>query len=623
MKNKKTFFKVLVGLLSIAIFGMVIAGCNGSNNDKDEVLGGDTEVISTQNTENSENRTEQDSERNTEAVTETVEGTEEVETTEETETTENIGMELPDEAGSSLKTEEEEILVITPTDDDVNNGSGNNEKEVYTAPAAASSTNPIVKVATGETPITFSSGKIPAGEVFYYKLSAKTGNYICIADSDAYIVYDDKQYKANAEGKVMFEIKEDVSLLAIGNKAKSAKAFEVSVETPPLGSSGNPYVIETLPDDGVVVSNPVTADSAHYYKISGVSEMVLTIEDSTAYVVYKGTKYTADESGVVTVKMGKLEGAATIQLGNSSKTEEKTYNMNFAYPVGSEQNPMELALDVITGGVEGEVEVPAGETVYYHSNIIGGTELVIEDVTANVIYKGQTYAAEEAATAVLVQIEAATNNKEPISFAVKNTGTSDAKYKLVFTYPEGSYNNPIVISEAGSYSHEFAEGDSAYYYQWTAPASGTMTFAVSDATSCGWQYSISNELKNIADGPYDSGMENVASKEYEVSEGDVFILKIVTYEEEATAPAGTVEFTLNFTEAVDVADLAIGEAIVPEITTEIIESEETTEDTETDEDTEVSENTEKSEEAEVTEETEITEDTEIPESTEDTESTEM
>lgn len=608
MKNKNTFFKVLVVLLSIAILGMFVIGCNGNSTDKDVVAQGGNTEVSTQSTENSENRTED----NSQATTESIDGTESIESTEETETEETEETEkekLPDSAETVLK-DEEEILKITPTNDDVNNGSGSNEKETYTAPAAASSKNPIVKVATGTVPVSFSSGKIPAGEVLYYRITTIKGKCLCIEDSDAYIVCDGKKYNANVDGKVLLDLKEEEIEIAIGNKSKSAKNFTVTVDEPPLGSYGNPYVVDTLPDDGVVVSAAITAGSAVYYKVSGVSDMTLTIEDSTGYVIYKDVKYTADSNGVVTVKLGSVDSAALFQIGNSSKTETKTYNMNFAYAIGSEQNPIFLEYVTVNGGVECEVEIPAGETLYYSSNAIGGTELAIDDVTANVIYKGQLYTAEADAAAVHVTIDANTgNNREPIIFAVKNTSTSLAKYKLVFKYPEGGYNNPVVISEVGSYSHEFAEGAEGYYYQWTATTDGTLTFAISDTTTVGWQYSIINEAKGIAD-TYDSTMQDASSKEYTLNKDDVIIIKIMTYAEEATAPAGVVDFTVNFTETLDAANVSNMEATVPEKVVEVTEDEETAEDMEITDDTETMENTESVGNVESNDDTEVIETTE-------------
>ena len=601
MKNRKTFYKVLAVLLGITIFGTFVMGCNGSNGGN-VAQGGNTEV-STPGSQGSLDGTE----TNTQNATESVDGTEGIESTEETETEDTEKKDLPDEAESALK-EEEEILKITPTDDDVNNGSGSSEKETYTAPAAASAKNPIVKVATGTVPVSISSGKVPAGGTLYYKITTIKGKCLCIEDKDAYIVCDGKQYNANADGKVLVDIKTEVMEIAIGNKSTSAKNFVVTVDEPPLGSYGNPYVVDSLPDDGVVVSNEIAAGSAVYYKVSGVSGMTLTIEDSTAYVVYKDVKYTADSNGIVTVDLGSVDGAALFQIGNSSKTEAKIYNMSFAYVAGSEQNPIPLEYVEVAGGIECEVEIPAGKTLYYNSNAIGGTTLTVNDATANVIYKGQTYAAE--ANVVTVPIAANTgNNREPISFAIKNTGTSLAKYKLVFKYPEGSSGNPVVLNATGDYSHDFLAGAESYYYQWTAAEDGKLTFAISNTTTVGWQYSIVNDAKGIAD-TFDSTMQDASTKEYDVNVGDIIIIKIATYEEEAEAPAGTVHFALDFVETLSVANVSNVEAIVPEKITEVTDEEDTVEETETVEDTEGHEDTESIENVDSIENTEVIQNTE-------------
>ncbi len=629
MKNKKKFFRVLVGLLGIALLSVFVMGCNNSNSGSDsENLGGNTEV-STQGTVDSEMSTG-DSEvvQGTEMSdgTESIDTTEVTEATEETETEETEKKELPDAAEGTLK-EEEEILKITPTDDQVNNGSGSNEKEIYTAPAAATAKNPIVKVATGTVPVSFSSGKVPAGKTLYYRITTIKGKCLCIEDKDAYIVCDGKTYNAGADGKVLVDIKSEELEIAIGNKATSAKSFKVIVDEAPLGSYGNPYVVASLPDDGVVVSEGIKAETAVYYKISGVSGMILTIEDATAYVIYKDKTYKADDNGIVTVKLDKADGAVLFQIGNSGKTDAKVYNMNFAYASGSEQNPITLELSTVSGGVTCEVEVPAGETLYYNSNAIGGTELTICDVTANVIYKGTTYAVQEGAEVVTVIIESTGNNREPINFAIKNTGTALAKYELVFTYPEGSYNNPVIIGEAGAYSHEFVQGDEAYYYQWTAQADGTMTFDIGATVDVGWEYSISKDAEEnpITDGPYYSDAdEKVLSKTYTVKKDDVFIIKVSTYEAEASAtPAGLISFQLTFATTVNtVTATSPNEEKIPE-NTEVIENTENVESTENMECTEMFENTESTEVIESTEDIENMEVVENEEKSEDIQTVEV
>ena len=128
-------------------------------------------------------------------------------------------------------------------------------------------------------------------------------------------------------------------------------------------------------------------------------------------------------------------------------------------------------------------------------------------------------------------------------------------------------------------NHDFVEGDKEYYYQWKAPADGTMSFDISNTTSVGWQYGITNELKGIADGPYDSVADDandqvVPTKEYTVNKDDVFIIKVCTYAlEEPTIPAGTINFKLSFDETtrVETVDAVMEETLEDSETIKVFE----------------------------------------------------
>ncbi|MBQ8279229.1 MAG: hypothetical protein IJZ23_05255 [Roseburia sp.] len=568
MKNKKKFFSVL--MLSIALCGMCIIGCGGDGDGDVIAQGGDTEVVSTQGIGNTESSTEN--------ITEDVVGTEEIESTEETETTE---MELPDEAESSLL-EEEEILQVTPTDDSVNNGSGSNEKETYIAPEVASVDNPIIKVATGAVPVEFSTGNIPAGKTWYYKVTSTKGRYMCIEDTDAAIIYGGKTYQANDEGKVLFKIEESTSVVAIKNTAKAANNFKVSIiEIEKLvGTKDNPEVITTIATekaDAVAIENSLEAgdEDGYYYTwtathdaivdftVSAASasdlayDIIITVNDVVTKMSENGLSN--DDGTTMTTSVSVAKGdAVSIQIiaikaaDGSYPAVEKVSFTPRCIPSGYEENPIVLQLEQVPGSID--VTVLAGETVYYTSGIIGGAKLSIADETANVIYQGQTYTATEG----IVSLEfAESTNREPIGFAVSNTGTADKTYTLVFDkeYPEGSVDNPLEIDAGADVkSRDFAEGEEGYYYKWTALTDGTVTFDISATVDVGWQYSISSDSEEnpIAVAYYSDAEEPVLNGSYTVRAGDVIIIKVGTYEADAsTTPAGKISFTLTFAENVE------------------------------------------------------------------------
>lgn len=625
MKNKKKFFSVLV--LSIFLCVVFVIGCsNGDNDNNVNVQGGDTETGSTQSTDSFKDGTEEST--GVVLETEAVESTEEIEATEETETEEK---ELPDEAESALK-EDEEILKITPTNDNVNNGSGSNEKEVYNAPAAATRKNPIIKVTTGKEPIAFSSGEIPAGKTWYYKVTATKGKYLCIEDKDATIICEDKSVKVNDEGKVLLKIPEVVTEIGIKNGSKSAKSFKVSViEIEKLvGTKDDPEVITSIAtnaesaraitsgleagdEDGYYYTWTATADAELDFTVATTSlsslkyDLIITVKDVVAKMSESG-EFNEDKGEVTTTVSVAKGDKVLIQIiakkdGETYPTVEKVSFTPICRVAGSKDNPIVLVFEEPERMVD--VKVAAGKTVYYHSYGIGGAELSIGSANVNVIYKEKTY--EPKGAVVSVPLEETANNREPVSFAVKNTGTAETTYTLKVAFEEGSANNPsqIVIVEGNNIvvNHDFVEGDKEYYYQWKAPADGIMSFDISNTTSVGWQYGITSELKGIADGPYDSVADDandqvVPTKEYTVNKDDVFIIKVCTYAlEEPTIPAGKINFKLSFDETtrVETVDAAIEDSFATDkvvVNTDLDKMQEADENTEFTENTEVVENTE-------------------------------
>lgn len=569
MKNRERFFSILV--LCVVLFGMFIIGCNNNGNDM-VAQGGDTESVSTQ-------QGDEVSDGSTEKSTENVNGTEGIETTEEIESTESTEEELPDEAEGALK-EEEEILKITPTNDSKNNGSGSSEKEVYNAPAVASADNPIIKVVTGTLPAEFSGGSIPAGKTWYYKVTAAKGSYLCIEDESAVIISGGKNYTVNDEGKVLCKMLQSEMEVAIKNTAKKAKPFKVSVveiEALP-GTKDNPDIIteiKTKDEAKALVTTLEAGDKdGYYYEWKATEEAIVdfvvsaTTPSAVAYdlivSVNDGSPVSMSQSGVandegttVTTSVLVAKGdIVTVQViakkdaDNNYPAVTKASFTPICIPYGAQEYPVVLGLEQIPGSFA--VEIPAGKTIYYNSAIISGAEMTIADKTANIIYQGDTYKADNAGIVSVIFAET-TGIKEPIKFAIVNTSSSDKTYTLLFKkeYPEGTINNPVEIEASNEViEHNFAEGDESYYYQWIAEEAGTVTFDISTTVNVGWQYSISKDAEEnaIADGPYYSDAEEVVlSRTYAVESGDVFIIKLATYEADvSTMPSGLISFKLTF-----------------------------------------------------------------------------
>lgn len=81
----------------------------------------------------------------------------------------------------------------------------------------------------------------------------------------------------------------------------------------------------------------IAAGDCHTYQVSGISGATLTIADESAYVIYDGTTFLADETGLVTVTIGG-EIPAMLVIGNGG-AESRAYEVGFTWPVGSLRNP--------------------------------------------------------------------------------------------------------------------------------------------------------------------------------------------------------------------------------------------------------------------------------------------
>ena len=99
----------------------------------------------------------------------------------------------------------------------------------------------------------------------------------------------------------------------------------------------------TSPDSktGNVVTVLIAANGSVTYKIDRVVNKILTINSSSAYVVYNGTKYEA-KNGVVSFVVAASDKLSSDQIifeigNNSSKPE--SFTVNFASPKGSRENP--------------------------------------------------------------------------------------------------------------------------------------------------------------------------------------------------------------------------------------------------------------------------------------------
>lgn len=244
----------------------------------------------------------------------------------------------------------------------------------------------------------------------------------------------------------------------------------------PLGSPENPIVValETVPGTIETVLIPVGEDAVVSYEIYGAGSTILTIENADAYVICNGATYTADENGVVTVKLSGVVGRVPValQIGNSGE-EAASFTLNFENVPGGAMTPVVLEdISEIVTKVEGDVESvvyyswTATQTGVLRLDVMNATEGITYDFALNNITIGSymnlssdgvisdmgTYLQNFVNAGDEIQIVVTVNNES----ALAEAEVTMAGYLL------GTEENPLFITET-QFSIPVAGGKEVYF----------------------------------------------------------------------------------------------------------------------------------------------------------------
>lgn len=141
-----------------------------------------------------------------------------------------------------------------------------------------------------------------------------------------------------------------------------------------------------------------------------------------------------------------------------------------AAELGSQSNPQEFA-----GVTEIEISVKPGADYYCNIYRVSGMELKATSQTLKVSC-GDTVA-ESVDGVVTLQMPVTTNPSAPFMLCFRNTGTEEETYKITFSYPKGTMENPLEL-KLGKVSVEVAEGNAqGVYLTYTAQQDGTLTLS--------------------------------------------------------------------------------------------------------------------------------------------------
>lgn len=217
---------------------------------------------------------------------------------------------------------------------------------------AGSESNPEVLEAIEQIPVELAEGDDDGH--YYIWTPTQTGELTLAPQAEGYVITVTVGETVisstdSEDGSLTFEVEkdQDVIIHVIAESAEEGVYPAVTdTITGTLGEKGtllNPYVryLTELPVEIPTVE--ISVDSYRVYDIFGASEAVLTIADANAVVVYNSVTFTPDENGILTIAFDILEPETAARLAISCSGEEaKTFTMHFAYPEGSEKNPIVL-----------------------------------------------------------------------------------------------------------------------------------------------------------------------------------------------------------------------------------------------------------------------------------------
>ena len=460
MKDTKKLIRLLSGLACLVFCAaFLLTGCLGNSDKPTEPEGSTVETTTEPDNTLTEETTEPDVEQTTETTEEPTEETTEA-ATEATNTGGTGGGYTPQVTEPAEETTEPEAT----------------EPEIQ-VPAPGSQENPYYEDITA--PGSFTTVKIPAKGSIGYVVKTSAA-YLQIQSAEAAIIYDGKTYEP-VDGVVTLalpESKEPVrTKVQFVNNGTAEQAFSVAL-VEAEGASSNPIVL------------------------TDISALQTKLEKDDADGLYY--TWTADQSGILTLGLSSIQPAGagadivvtvngnTVKLSQSDKgilqipvtaQDQVTVQVvaladaDGSYPAVEVQvngyiAPMKSLTVAAVPQTLTTDEIPAGENIYYSISGVKDTILTIQDPDITVYYNGTAYGADENGT-VTVKLTQDTVQLELVN------GSSAAKVcSLSFRYPMGHKENPEVLNELGELRTLVEAGTDGYYYSYTVPSNGAVTFLV-------------------------------------------------------------------------------------------------------------------------------------------------
>ena len=300
--------------------------------------------------------------------------------------------------------------------------------------------------------------------------------------------------------------------------------------------------------NGTQAGTQTEGNGSEVFGTEDVTETIGT-EMGTEIGTEMGTETTESESQTQGV------GGTTVTQnpdvnGVTQKPTTTTQDGQELLGLGSKDQPYEVIPDLNSMSVT-TVTVPAGKTLYYNIQRVGGMWLSINDSAAYVIEAdGTRHNASNGKVGFTVESAMA---NEYVSFQIGNSSSTAKTFTIKFSNIKGTYQNPEKISTVGQYSTHLSAGNEVgYYYKYVAEKKGTIRFyIVTESTKCGI---TATNNRNSAQRTFQADVQEDAKGKYVeiaadfVEKGDEIMIVVCAEKYRGNIPAADVTWEIVYAE---------------------------------------------------------------------------
>ena len=368
------------------------------------------------------------------------------------------------------------------------------------AEAFGSESNPYV-IEVENLPATVETPEIPAGESAYFAVNGAANAVLTVENENITITYNETEYLPE-NGVVTLQLSADMpAVLAVTNNG--AEAVALSMQFVAAMADDTPTQLEALGElTAVLAAEDLTGN---YYEWTATDTGLFTVEiysvtegvkpnvvlwnmNTGLEVVYSDDAVLHPVTGITkltlfvnTGDVVSMQVMARPYANGDIPAAEVTVNTTLE---GTQDNPVQEFYPGFTA------KIPAGITLYFQSYRLANITATVSGGDFTIVHAGETFHTVDGTVSFPVVCE---NMYTPSVFAITNNGAQTANCVVEFNFPEGTHDNPRVLTDADLAQFTVtseAGNDQGYYLQWTATQAGTVSFSVLNVTPSGYDYGV-------------------------------------------------------------------------------------------------------------------------------------